>query len=126
MAEYVDERIAERAHLSIEDWPNDALSRFLSTAVDGETLSHRAIAIQVMFAIGAGSETTRNTLGSLLFALRRHPSSTRRFGWTGPWWNRPSKKPCGSMPLPSSWFDDAWYPNESWEKSNSTRETASC
>jgi cytochrome P450 len=73
MAEYVDERIAERAHLPIEDWPNDALSRFLSTAVDGETLSHRAIAIQVMFAIGAGSETTRNTLGSLLFRLAQTP-----------------------------------------------------
>jgi cytochrome P450 len=73
MARYVDDRIAERALLPAEDWPNDALSRFLSTAVDGETLSHRAIAIQVMFAIGAGSETTRNTLGSLLFRLSQDP-----------------------------------------------------
>jgi cytochrome P450 len=73
MAQYVDERIAERALLPTEAWPNDALSRFLSTAVDGETLSHRAIAIQVMFAIGAGSETTRNTLGSLLFRLSQNP-----------------------------------------------------
>jgi cytochrome P450 len=73
MAQYVDDRIAERALLPIEDWPNDALSRFLTTAVDGETLSHRAIAIQVMFAIGAGSETTRNTLGSLLYRLAQNP-----------------------------------------------------
>jgi cytochrome P450 len=73
MAQYVDERIAERALVPVEDWPNDALSRFLTTAVDGEALSHRAIAIQVMFAIGAGSETTRNTLGSLLFRLAQDP-----------------------------------------------------
>ena len=48
-----------------------------ATAVDGETLSHRAIAIQVMFAIGAGSETTRNTLGSLLFRLAQTSRTLR-------------------------------------------------
>jgi cytochrome P450 len=77
MARYVDERIAERVLLPAQDWPNDALSRFLTTAVDGEALSHRAITIQVMFAIGAGSETTRNTLGSLLFRLAQNPTLYR-------------------------------------------------
>lgn len=80
MAQYVDERIAERALVPVEDWPNDALSRFLTTAVDGEALSHRAIAIQVMFAIGAGSETTRNTLGSLLFRLAEDPELYAEIG----------------------------------------------
>jgi cytochrome P450 len=69
MARYVDDRIGERSALPPDQWPNDALTRFLTTEVDGEALSHWAIAIQVMFAIGAGSETTRNTLGSLLFRL---------------------------------------------------------
>jgi hypothetical protein len=69
MAHYVDDRIAERSALPPDQWPNDALTRFLTTEVDGEALSHRAITTQIMFAIGAGSETTRNTLGSLLFRL---------------------------------------------------------
>ena len=73
MARYVDDRIAERVAFPSEEWPNDALTRFLTTEVNGDTLSHRAIATQVMFAIGAGSETTRNTLGSLLFRLAQNP-----------------------------------------------------
>jgi cytochrome P450 len=69
MAAYVDAQIAARVKQPPDEWPNDALSRFLNTEVDGERLSHRAIATQVMFAIGAGSDTTRHTLGSLLYQL---------------------------------------------------------
>jgi cytochrome P450 len=69
MAAYVDAQIAARMKQPPDEWPNDALSRFLNTEVDGERLSHRAIATQIMFAIGAGSDTTRHTLGSLLYQL---------------------------------------------------------
>ena len=73
MARYVDERIAERALL-----PTGGLAKRCTVPIPQHrrgrgALSHRAIAIQVMFAIGAGSETTRNTLGSLLFRLSQDP-----------------------------------------------------
>ncbi len=73
MAGYVEKRIEERRAMPEAEWPNDALTRFLTTEVDGERLSDRAITTQVMFMIGAGSETTRNTLGSLLYRLARDP-----------------------------------------------------
>jgi cytochrome P450 len=73
MATYVEARIAERQALPEDEWPNDALTRFLATQVDGERLSVRAVVTQIMFAIGAGSDTTRNTLGSLLFRLAQDP-----------------------------------------------------
>jgi cytochrome P450 len=69
IAAYVDTQIANRVKLPRGEWPNDALSRFLTTEVDGERLSHRAITTQIMFAIGAGSDTTRHTMGSLLYRL---------------------------------------------------------
>jgi cytochrome P450 len=69
MAAYVDAQIETRVKQPPDEWPNDALSRFLTTEVDGERLGHRAIATQIMFAIGAGSDTTRHTLGSLLYRL---------------------------------------------------------
>jgi cytochrome P450 len=73
MASYVEEQIDRRLKLPIEEWPNDALTRFLTTEVDGERLSRPAVTTQIMFAIGAGSDTTRNVLGSLLFRLANSP-----------------------------------------------------
>ena len=78
MAAYVDAQIATRVELPPDEWPNDALSRFLTTEVDGERLSHRAISTQIMFAIGAGSDTTRHTLGSILYQLALDPGLYQR------------------------------------------------
>jgi cytochrome P450 len=78
MAAYTDQRIAERLAMDSGEWPNDALTRFLTTEVDGERLSPRAIATQMMFAFGAGSDTTRNTLGSLLYQLAKSPELYQR------------------------------------------------
>ncbi len=72
-AQYVAERIDERRAVPEDEWPNDALSRFLSTEVEGERLSDRAVITQVIFTIGAGSDTTRNVLGSLLYRLAVNP-----------------------------------------------------
>jgi cytochrome P450 len=69
----VDERIAERTALPRGRWPQDALTRFLDTEVDGERLEPRAIRTQVMFMIGAGTETTRHLIGNLLHHLGRAP-----------------------------------------------------
>ncbi len=71
---YVGERLDERLALPRDQWPNDALTRFLVTEVDGETLPVASIKVQIMFMIGAGSETTRNTIGSLLYRLGRDPA----------------------------------------------------
>lgn len=73
MASYIEDRIALRRATPEAEWPNDALTRFLTTAVDGERLSDRAVVTQIMFSIGAGSDTTRNTLGSMLYRLARAP-----------------------------------------------------
>jgi cytochrome P450 len=73
MAAYVQDRINERKALPADEWPDDALTRFLTTEVDGEHLSERAAVTQIMFAIGAGSDTTRNVLGSMLYRLAQDP-----------------------------------------------------
>ena len=73
-AQYVGERIAERLALPESEYPNDALTRFLTTEVEGQRLSARAVTTQVIFAIGAGSDTTRNVLGSLLYRLACDPA----------------------------------------------------
>ena len=70
---YVDERIAQRVAMSEADWPPDALTRFLTTEIDGVCLAPRAIRVQILFMIGAGSETTRNLIGSALYRLAREP-----------------------------------------------------
>ena len=69
----MEAQISARRSLPEGDWPNDALSRFLTTEIDGERLSDRAVTTQVMFSIGAGSDTTRNVLGSLLYRLAVDP-----------------------------------------------------
>jgi cytochrome P450 len=75
LSDYIDARIAERVALPREEWPSDALTRFLIADVDGEPLDHRAIRTQVQFMIGAGTETTRSTMGNLLYRLARDPET---------------------------------------------------
>jgi cytochrome P450 len=72
-AQYVDDRIDERLALPRDQWPNDALSRFFTTEIEGEPLSRRSIRIQIMFMIGAGSETTRSHIGNMLYRLAQDP-----------------------------------------------------
>jgi cytochrome P450 len=72
--QYVDDRIAERLAMPEAEWPQDALTRFLGTEVDGLRLSARSIRAQILFTIGAGSETTRNLLGSALYRLASDPA----------------------------------------------------
>jgi cytochrome P450 len=75
LAAYVDARIDERLAQPQDEWPADALTRFLVTEVDGERLTPRNIKAQIMFMIGAGSETTRNTIGNLFYRLGRDPEA---------------------------------------------------
>jgi cytochrome P450 len=72
-AQYVDDRIDERLAMPREEWPNDALSRFFTTEIDGVSLTRSSIRIQIMFMIGAGAETTRNHIGSMLYRLAQDP-----------------------------------------------------
>jgi cytochrome P450 len=66
---YIDQKIQERLELSRDEWPEDAITRFLTTEVDGETLDPRNIRAQIMFMIGAGSDTTKNVIGNLIYRL---------------------------------------------------------
>jgi len=75
MRYHVDTRIAERLAEPMDAWPNDALSRFLSTEVDGKRLGLRSIRAQIMFIIGAGTDTTRNAIGNLFYRLGHHPQT---------------------------------------------------
>lgn len=75
LRDYVDARIEERLAVPEEEWPQDALTRFLVTDVDGERLGVRAIRTQIMFMIGAGTETTRNTMGNLFWRLALDPDA---------------------------------------------------
>ena len=52
-----------------DEWPEDAITRFLTTEVDGETLEPRNIRAQILFMIGAGSDTTKNVIGNLIYRL---------------------------------------------------------
>ena len=66
---YIDGKLQERLELPREEWPEDAITRFLTTEVDGETLDPRNIRAQIMFMIGAGSDTTKNVIGNLIYRL---------------------------------------------------------
>lgn len=77
-ASYVGDQIDRRLKVPHDQWPNDALSRFLTTDVDGQTLTKREIVPQVLFLIGAGSETTRNLIGNMLFRLALDGSRFQR------------------------------------------------
>jgi len=64
----IDER---RAH---PDPPDDVITRFMTSEVDGQPLSDRAICTQTMFLIIAGNETTRNLIGNCFHTLAADPS----------------------------------------------------
>jgi cytochrome P450 len=51
------------------DRPDDVISRFIETDIDGEYLSDRMIRTQVMFLIVAGNETTRNLISHCFHKL---------------------------------------------------------
>ena len=70
---YVEERVNERVALDREAWPDDGMTRLLTTEVEGERLSPTAVKTQLLFLLGAGSETSRDMMGVLLFALASDP-----------------------------------------------------
>jgi len=70
-AAYVQEQIDRRR--ALDDPPDDVITRFLVTEVDGERLSDRAICTQTMFLVVAGNETTRNLIGNCLHTLAADP-----------------------------------------------------
>lgn len=70
-AGYIQGQIEERR--AAVDPPDDVITRFLNTDVDGEYLSDTAIRTQTMFLIVAGNETTRNLIGNCLYTLAGTP-----------------------------------------------------
>jgi cytochrome P450 len=60
------------------DPPDDVVTRFIATEVDGEFLSDAAIRTQTMFLIVAGNETTRNLIGNCLYVLATRPDLLER------------------------------------------------
>jgi cytochrome P450 len=58
---------------AMADPPDDVVTRFINTDVDGEYLSDRAVRTQIMFLIVAGNETTRNLIGNCLYVLATRP-----------------------------------------------------
>ncbi len=60
-------------HRAMDDPPDDVITRFINTDVDGEYLSNQAIRTQTMFLIVAGNETTRNLIGNCLYVLATRP-----------------------------------------------------
>ncbi len=70
-AQYVQGLIDE--HRALDDPPDDVVTRFLDTDIDGEYLSDRAVRTQIMFLIVAGNETTRNLIGNCLYVLATRP-----------------------------------------------------
>ena len=70
-AAYLEEQIRWRA--AADDPPDDVITRFLRTEVDGERLSEAAVITQTMFLIIAGNETTRNLMANVLHTLATEP-----------------------------------------------------
>lgn len=66
-AAYLQAMIDERRTMA--DPPDDVITRFLRTDVEGELLSDAAVRTQCLFLIIAGNETTRNLIGNLLHTL---------------------------------------------------------
>ena len=60
-------------HRAMDDPPDDVITRFIHTDVDGEFLSDQAIRTQTMFLIVAGNETTRNLIGNCMYVLATRP-----------------------------------------------------
>jgi cytochrome P450 len=70
-ADYLQGHIEQRRAMA--DPPDDVITRFLVTDVDGELLSDDAIRTQVLLLIVAGNETTRNLIGNMLHTLALDP-----------------------------------------------------
>jgi len=70
-AAYIQQQIDQRR--SITDPPDDIITRFLLTDVEGEYLTDAAICTQTMNLIIAGNETTRNLIGNCLYILATSP-----------------------------------------------------
>lgn len=70
-ADYIQAMIDERR--ASDDPPDDLITRFLRTDVDGEFLTDRAIVTQTMFILVAGNETTRNLISNCLYTLATTP-----------------------------------------------------
>jgi cytochrome P450 len=70
-AAYIQSMIDERR--ASDDLPDDLITRFLRTDVDGEFLTDRAIVTQTMFILVAGNETTRNLSSNCLYTLVTTP-----------------------------------------------------
>lgn len=70
-AAYVDERIGERLAQDEGSWPDDGLTHMLRAEIDGERLSPTFIRTQLVFLMGAASETSRDLIGGLLCELAR-------------------------------------------------------
>jgi len=75
-AAYVQAQIDQRR--AMDDPPDDVITRFLRTDVDGELLSDDAVRTQTLFLILAGNETTRNLIGNLLHSLATVPELYER------------------------------------------------
>jgi cytochrome P450 len=69
---YIEGLISERRRQS--DPPDDLITRFMQSDVDGEQLSDRAICTQTMNLIIAGNETTRNLIGNCLYTVAADPA----------------------------------------------------
>jgi cytochrome P450 len=70
-AAYLQGHIDRRRAMT--DPPDDVITRFLVTDVDGELLGDDAIRTQVLLLIVAGNETTRNLIGNMLHTLAGDP-----------------------------------------------------
>lgn len=78
-AAYVDDRVEARLATDAGQWPDDGLTRLLTEPVeDGKPLTPLGVRTQVMFLLGAGSETSRNMIGGLLWSLMRDPALYNR------------------------------------------------
>jgi len=70
-AAYIQGLITDRRNAA--DPPDDVVTRFINTDIDGEYLSDRMIRTQVMFLIVAGNETTRNLISHCFHKLADQP-----------------------------------------------------
>lgn len=76
-ADYIQAMIDER-RVAGDAAPDDLITRFVRTDVDGEFLTDRAIVTQTMFILVAGNETTRNLISNCLYTLAVVPELTDR------------------------------------------------
>jgi cytochrome P450 len=70
-AAYIQQQIDQRRAMA--EPPDDIITRFLQTDVEGEYLTDAAICTQTMNLIIAGNETTRNLIGNSLYTLATSP-----------------------------------------------------